>query len=110
MQKAEQLVQQQQQQLNTNPPLLKSKRIVYAADQHKPTNLKRQKDFLQQHNTIYPQSENQTKRICAAALFFLLEESVVMKEKEKEKRKKKHLTKHLWAEEILALMDEHDTH
>jgi hypothetical protein len=37
MQKAEQLVQQQQQQLNTNPPLLKSKRIVCAADQHKPT-------------------------------------------------------------------------
>jgi hypothetical protein len=35
MQKAKQLVQQQQ--LNTNPALLKSKRIVYAADQHKPT-------------------------------------------------------------------------
>jgi hypothetical protein len=30
--------------------------------------------------------------------------------KKKKKRKKKHLTKHLWAEEILALMDEHDTH
>jgi hypothetical protein len=74
MQKAEQLVQQQQQQLNTNPPLLKSKRIVCAADQqHKPTNLKRQKDFLQQHNTIYPQSENQ-KDLCSST-FFLLEES-----------------------------------
>jgi hypothetical protein len=36
MQKAKQHVQQQQQ-LNTNPPLLKSKRIVCAADQHKPT-------------------------------------------------------------------------
>jgi hypothetical protein len=35
MQRAEQLVQQQQ--LNTNPPLLKSKRIGCAADQHKPT-------------------------------------------------------------------------
>ncbi len=50
-------MQQQQEQLNTNPPLLKSKRIVYAADQHKPT-IWKDKRTLQQHNTnTNPQSE-----------------------------------------------------